>query len=1128
MSEAAPSLNPLAALDPQRSAAVTASAGSGKTWLLTSRILRLLLAGAPPGRILALTFTRKAAAEMRSRVSDRLRTLAGPQAARELASIGLSASAENLARARGLYEAQLFDPYPLRAMTLHAFCQDLLGRFALDAGVTPGFTLAQNEYAQYRRAWRRLLVDLHQRPQSPAALALHELIGLGLGEYGLEQLVFGLMARRADWWAFAEERASALDDAAAGLREAQEQRLDTSEAIPHGGIEGEALAARLNMFWRWLDRVDGVGRIKAAHIEGALNAEAGARYEILLACLFRQDGERLKFEIAKSKRKHLSESEIEHFERVHAEVAAAVEHERAVRANRACALRTAAALQLGTAALDALDAELAQQRALSFADLEWRAYRLLRGADNAEWVRYKLDQKIDHLLIDEFQDTSPTQWQLLLPLVEEMAAGDSGRERSLFIVGDAKQSIYGFRRANPALLGTAAAWMHGRMDAVTVPLNKSWRSAPAVIDFVNALFEPPELGQAIGFGRHDTHCTSDWGRIEIAPLVEPEPTAEPALAEEQLLRDPLTTPREIEEATRALLEGRQVARRIKALIDSAVAVREEGGMRAIGYGDVMVLARTRTHLHWLEQALTEEGIPYVGSSRGTLLETAEARDLVALLRFLNSPHRNLELAQTLRSPLFSADDAHLVSLAAAAGTGRTWFDALGGIAGTDAVLSRAHGLLSAWLPLAAQLPAHDLLDRILTQGDAAARYEAALPGVPAARVRANLGAFIQLALEADSGRYPTLARFLDYVEDLRRSGGDAPDEAPAQSVHDQVQVLTIHASKGLESPAVFLINAGCIAQPRTPPWLIAWPPDAHRPTLVVAPAPAGERDAVSEDLLSQQRQQEQREELNLLYVAVTRARQFLHISGFKPARSDRRASWHEHAVAAMPRLQGGGGAPLAGMVEDTLHHGSGLAAIGESPEKSAVVAIEPEQLRKPLRRLQAPGQAAAPSRIDHGETIDAVAARRGDGIHRLLQLLCEEPALSASTLHARLQSHLAGAVTDAEFEQWQAVAQGVIDAPALAAFFQPSRYSQAWNEVPVPHEGTEAFVDRLVDDGRVLWVLDYKTSKNPQPAQLAERYRSQLVAYMESVRSIWPDREVRGGLVLTETRSWVEIAGELA
>ncbi len=1118
-----------AALDPAHSVAVSASAGSGKTWLLVSRIVRLLLEGQTPGSILALTFTRKAAAEMRTRVNERLRMLAygsDAEVVAELSRLGVEANLPTIERARALYDALLFENYPPRAMTLHAFCQDLLARFALEAAVSPNFELVENESALWRRAWRALLVDLHGNADSAPAAALRTLIDLGYGEYRLEELVYGFFARRADWWAYVEDREDALTHAEERLCDG----VGFDPAQVAAAIDAPAFGEPLRRLWSGLERVGGgVGQyIKAARVEPALREDGTARVERLTHALFGTSGEPYKLKLSKDAQKKLGTAE-DAFVAAHNAVIAAVQTAREQLLRETSVRRSAAALRLCVAALDHLRVMLARDNALSFTEIEWHAYRLLRADNSAEWVRYKLDRRIDHLLIDEFQDTSPTQWRLLLPLLEEMAAGDPERRRSAFIVGDTKQSIYGFRRAEPGLLATASNWLDEHLDATKLPLNASRRSAPAIIDFVNALFIPPELGEPIGFVTHDTHCRDDWGRVEIAPLIE---TTDKSITTSADLRDPLTTPRAIDEEARALREGRLVAARIRALVESGIIVRgEHRRARAIRYDDVIVLARMRTHLYALEQALTEADIPFVGSSRGTLLDTAEARDLIALLRFLDAPHRDLELAQTLRSPLFGVDDDMLVALATTVreNVGMSWYQALAIRAPGISHLEYALHQLSQWLPLARQLPAHDLLDRIFAEANVAVRYEAVLPTVAAARVRANLGAIAQLALAADSGRYPTLGRFLSYVEDLARTQPEAPDEAPPPATHGQVRVLTIHAAKGLEAPAVFVVNTGRVTQPRTPRWLIDWPNDEARPVNILVAGESGARDAFSESLVEQHRLREAREDLNLLYVAVTRARQFLHVSGFAQRNRGSRASWHDYASQALQRLEAGAVVAMAGTDEGAMVFGLGEFQISAHAEIRPITPIVDPRLRAPLAAPSAnTARPSAATDVDASETLaDTAAARRGIAIHRLLQQLADNPARNDAALLSRLESHLQIAVTNTEYTEWLAEARAVMTSPALATFFDPTQFKQSWNEIPVMYNLGEAqstgIIDRLIDDGKTLWLIDYKTTPKPNPSRLAERYRTQLETYADAIQRIWPGRPLRAGLVLTASRSWVDV-----
>jgi ATP-dependent helicase/nuclease subunit A len=1106
-----------AVLDPARSVSLRASAGSGKTWQLISRIVRLLLDGAEPGGILALTFTRKAAVEMRLRLNERLRRLADADDAgldAELERIGLAPATPLRARARGLYRQMLFAAHPPRAMTLHAFCQELLERFALEARVPPGFALEENEEDLIDRSWRRLQAQLTAAPDSAPARALAQLIAFGFNEYTLRELVALFLARRGDWWAYVEDRPDPAAWAAAQLA-GQLGPCDLDGAV--ADANSAAFTARLRMLLNYLEKTGGTQWLKPEPLAAALMRDGLERFDGVEEALYTDAGKPYKVSDNDSKLKRLSSGERGHFLESYAGIVREFEPMRARRHAGEALERSRAAFILGEAALAALAEELARRRALGFTEVEWHTCRLLKGDGAAEWVRYRIDRRIDHLLVDEFQDTSPTQWRMLLPLLEEMAAGnapaDGGRLRSLFIVGDAKQSIYGFRRADPRLLDRATRWMQERLQARDEPLHHSRRSAPAIIGFVNALFALDGLGERIGFDAHDTHHREYWGRVEVSlPITD---DAAPVAATEGM-RDPLRTPRLSREDRRAQDEARLVSARIRALVGSGVEVTTQRGSHPIGWGDVMVLARARTHLHHLERQLTADGVPFVGAARGTLLETSIARDLRALLRLLDAPHRDLELAQVLRSPLFGASDAQLAQLAQDARGHKTgWMAALARLAPADALLGRAHALLARWHELAAQLPAHDLLDRIARDTAAAERYEAALPRVTAARARANLGAVLQLALEADSGRYPSLPRFLEWLDAQLRAFQNAPDEPPPAAVTEQVRIMTIHAAKGLEAPAVFLYNAGSGRPPHTPRLLIEWPEHEPRPTHFMVAGAAARLDALGRTLAEAHKARESGEELHVLYVAATRARHFLHVSGFV---SQNRKSWHGHASKAMETLAPA--PPVPGTAPGTQSHASGAPPRAQAPATApAPPAADPR-----LRAALGIGALLPPSaRVAAGSAFEtAEAADRGSALHCLLQHLSEGVA-DEQRLWAEVCLRLGGEPAREDFARWLTDARAVLATPALAPFFDAARYRRAWNEVPVTLDGAAGAIDRLVDDGEALWVLDYKTHARPKAGELLERYRPQLAAYAAAVAAVWPGRPVRAGLVLTATRSFAPL-----
>jgi ATP-dependent helicase/nuclease subunit A len=1084
-------------LDPRCNVSVSASAGSGKTWQLVSRITRLLLEGASPDHILALTFTRKAAAEMRERVEDRLRQLAlADDAALDglLTSLQVAPTPALRSHARGLYEQLLFSPWPLRATTLHAFCQDLVARFPEQTGISAGFELVEQEAELMDGAWQALQSKLLAQPESLESKALDTLIAEEFNEWNIRVSVTKFLAQRSDWRSYTLNQEHPLDDAVEKLRNHLGLEDDPLSALTSASFENA-----LTTLCETLKDVGKIRSVKAEQLLPTLTLTSDARYPLLCEILLTQKNEPRYFEPGKDAIKRLGARKdamveaFQHITRVLLHI-----HEQRLRAGT---LRcTTAALTLGIAALAELEQECRQRNCLTFADLEWFAYRLLSDRDIGPWVQFKLDQRVDHLLLDEFQDTSGTQWQLLLPLLEEMAAGNDERPRSAFIVGDLKQSIYGFRRANSDLLPQATRWMQEHLNGVTATLAQSYRSTPAIIEWVNALFAEQALLK--DFPLHST-TRAGWGRVELAAAIAPAAEIEESAPE---FRDPLTTAREDPEDARAHDEGRLIATRIQRLVESRWQIDAQGGARALDYGDVLILIRQRTHSQPLEEELTRAGIPFIGVASGTLLQTLEARDLLALLRFLLSPVNALALAHALRSPIFGATDADLNQLALTARQhDGDWYRALQEQTHTP-VLTRAAQLLERWLNLAQRLPVHDLLDCLCNEGNLARRYEAALPQAQAVRARGNLNAVIQLALEADGGRYPSLSAFLQELERwIDRK--DAPDEAPPPASSGQVRILTVHGAKGLEAPAVFLAQCATTKNPDTSGWLVEWPAQETAPTHFLLAPSKDEQDAPTRALLELRKQREDIENLNLLYVAVTRARQFLFISGYSAKKNSKDLSWHQLADAAFDRL---GIEAVEGVRVFAQGEPSSIAATPPMPSASPT---DP-RLRQPLRfDLAQSGEKDEPQ-------LDALAARRGQAIHWLIQQLSDA---RENRLRGRLEAQITGVVSDTDFNAWLAEARAVLAAPSLRKFFDATTYRQAWNEQTL-HDGESTRVlDRLVDDGAALWVLDYKTQRDAEDAGVLALHRAQLESYRRGVQALWPGRSVRAGLVLTDAARWLEL-----
>ncbi|MEN8106869.1 MAG: UvrD-helicase domain-containing protein [Pseudomonadota bacterium] len=1119
---------PLQATEPTANASVHASAGTGKTWLLTTRIIRLLLAGARPDGILAVTFTRKAAAEMQQRITERLREMMSVTAENLdtlLSQCGIRPDDEIRDRARYLYEELLFHPYPLRTTTFHAFCQELLQRFPLEAGVPPGFVISESTGLIEQTARDALLAQTATDPDSPVARALDELVERCNGLANAGTALKSFLARRSDWWAWTQGQ----PDACRYATESLSRLLDTDAAQdPLINFPDTALGGQLREFATLLAQHNTrTNRGHADSLASVLTAEltAQAKLDTVSKVFFKTDGEPRARQSSKAQGKSLGADNEARLIELDQAITAELDRIRD-RVSRYNTLRTGMAwYTAGMQLLEHYQRIKQEQRLLDFSDLEWRACELLNQSEHASWVQYKLDTRIEHLLVDEFQDTNPTQWRLLLPLLQELAAGNNGRERSVFLVGDIKQSIYSFRRARPALMTEASDWLHVHLQASNYSLDASRRSARAVMDAVNAVFGTGPLHALLtDFNPHQTHLPDMHGAVEVLPLCPADP-AVTGTAHADGLRNPLTRPRLISNNQGYYNEGNMIAARIRTLLDNNTLVTDGDSHRPMHCGDIMILLRQRTHAQHYENALRDNGIAYLSASKSVLLDTLEVRDLEALLKLLISPYDNLALAQVLRAPLFNLDSEALLPLAAL-GSG-TWHERLAQLATRDAKPYTAiYDMLERWRSLVGQLPVHDLLDRIYHDADVMQRYISAYPPALRPRVQASLTRFIELALEVDHGRYPSLPRFLDQLTRLRQSDQDQPEEGtPEDDGSQRVRIMTIHGAKGLEAPVVFIADAAVTPRDRNA-WtaLVDWPAAADRPENFLLTGSQGSRDPVTDSLVDTQALDARREDANLLYVAMTRARQYLFISATESSRQ-RNSGWYGQVreAAANWELNADG----------NPHIVTGTPALpSDRPQpQTAEITLDPRLSQPvsvtPILQQIAPSHTAQAGAREDG---DADGRERGSAIHLMLEQLARNPESDGDTLYPSLATAVRREPGDADLQAWWQEAVATFRAPQFAHLFDQQHYQQAYSEVPVQYlDGKRlvyGIIDRLVLQADTVLVVDYKTHRSASsdtiPA-LVDNYREQMALYSEAVRRLWPEHEVKPCLLFTACNTLVEV-----
>lgn len=1110
------------AISPQHSATVMASAGTGKTWLLVTRLLRLLLEGATPDSILAITFTRKAAAEMAERLGERLRHLATvDDAARSkaLQEIGIAPNPTSLARAAGLYEKYLFAPGQIRVTTFHAFCQELLRRFPLEADVPAGFEILDGSRLLLETAWDALVDDATRQPDGNLARALQQLFD-HLGDHQeTKKALMRFVHHRSDWWAYTLDQKNPVAYATHKLTAqlaidlAQDPLLTAWTPERRGELQEYAALLRRHGTATFLAKAD----ILMQALDDSI-VEPPKRFATLSRAFLKADGDPLSQKPTKALTKSLGEQGQSRFLSLHEGLTGWIMALRDQYRRRHTWSLSSAWYLAGQSLLTNYQQLKIEHRVLDFSDLEWKAYLLLNRADHALWVQYKLDQRIDHLLIDEFQDTNPTQWHLIFPLLQEISSGIEQRQRSIFLVGDAKQSIYRFRRAEPDLFPAAHRWLQEQLHAVDHTLSVSRRSAPAIIEFVNRIFETGPLREQLPeFGSHRAFHERLWGTVEVFPLIQAE---EDEHQDMPVMRNPLQSPRRTMMDRRHRQEGDKIAAQIGTLIKDRMMIGADADARPVSYDDIMILVRNRTHVQAYEEALRAADIPYVTASRGTLLDCIEIRDLVALLEILIVPYNNLTLATVLRSPLFNCSDGDLITLAAY--PQGNWLERLLAEVPrqpSGSPLARAARLLPYWQELAGQRPVHDLLDHIYCEGNVVARYEAAFPAHLHSRLRANLTRFIELALEMDSGRYPSLTGFLERLRTLQVLEEDAPDETAENTLAGNVRLLTIHAAKGLESPVVFLADSAA-AGPRNRAYqtLVRWPAQALCPSHFLLCGKTSEADSVSAALLDAEAQQQQREQTNLLYVALTRAKQILYISGCLPKNTD--MGWYGAIVRQLgdaDAIAQNGWHSASGVMPQTIRPGTDANPI-------TMPATDP-RLAQPIPSATMDREIAPSHSVEEqtGETrSDELGRQRGLAIHRFLQIMTESPSFDVDRLIRQASAELHLDREKAPVEAWLTEARAVMGNPRYRDWFDPACYDRSYNEVPVYYYSNERLVhgviDRLVikDDACVL--IDYKTQRNVAQNQLAAAaapYHEQIRHYVDAARLLWPDKVVRAYLLFT-------------
>ncbi len=1116
--------------DPGVSAWVAANAGSGKTHVLAQRVINLLLAGVQPEKILCLTFTKAAAANMAKRVFDTLghwTTLDDDQLDAAIGARSGSVAAARRASARRLFARALETPGGLKVQTVHAFCTQLLHQFPFEANVAARFNvLDETEQTQLlEQLTLAALLEGASAPDGPLGRALMTAMTAG-ADQTFRDVVRETIGRRDTiirWRMQAGSVEQAIADLSRALGVEPQETLDSIEAEFFTGAliplsEWPAIAAALAKGSK--------NDCEQAHRFNTLTTLSGPnRLETYLEIFCTDEGNPRKSIATKA----IKDADlIERLTAEQARVCKVLERRNAI----VCRDRSAAVLTVADAVLVRYAAEKARRGLLDYEDLIDKALALLSSVD-AAWVHYKLDLGVDHVLIDEAQDTSHKQWEIVRRLVAEFTAGRGAREvkRTIFAVGDEKQSIFSFQDAAPKEFVEMRrhfqrAHQDSGLDFVFREFKHSFRSGESVLGAVDEVFKAKGIAASVtadtgGFPPHIALPDAPPSLVEIWEPCKPDERSEI-----EGWDAPFDT---VSETSPRVKLAQRIARSVRGLVDKRAPVGIE--RRAARYGDVLVLVRQRGPLfEAIIRALKNENVEVAGADRLVLTEHIAVMDLMALADALLLPGDDLALAAVLRSPLFGFTDDDLFAIAW--GRGRSTLRAmLARKAAEQKKFADATARLDEFAEAARLKTPFAFYAQLLGAGEGRRRFLGRL----GAEANDALDEFLNLALDYERRETPSLQGFMAWLRAAR-----AEVKRDMEMARDEVRVMTVHGAKGLEAPIVILADTMTPPAGPRPPRLLDLPGGA----VIWAgrkdddvPVIAAARQAALADAEDEYRR--------LLYVAMTRAADRLIICGADGERQRPKGCWYDLVVEPLQPF-------LVAEEEDgekIWRYRKPVPGIAAAP--AAPAAAEPAERHEIPGWLRQPALPGAPRAVSLSpssafeEEIGRVFARttasaaerrkalaRGRIVHRLMQSLPDIPAESRKAAVERYLKKAAADFLPAEQAEMAQQVLTILNDLIFAEVFAPGSRAEVPIVGRIPCAGAMPLdvsgqVDRLAVTRDCVLIADYKTDRAVprRPVEVPEAYVGQLALYRAVLARIYSAKTIRAALIFTEGPSVLEIPG---
>ena len=1024
------------ASNPYTSAWVSASAGSGKTKVLADRVLNLMLMTGKTDKILCLTFTKVAAAEMANRITERLKkwaVMGDDELSNEVANLtGETPDKKMLACAKGLFAKALETPGGLKIMTIHSFCTTLLERFPLEAGVPPHFKVIEELSAK-----KLLAESLNQVLESSDTEKEVQFLAKKMNKETLLEALQNIL-KESDILEMLLERFSGIDELILNLK----KYFHIEKYLSENDIISENFKTEdwENLLAVYIKKTD--GQIQKKFLE---DATAHSVYDTK----------------EKIKAFHLVETD-------------------------------AALFKIAFRILENYQSKKLKNATLDFDDLTNKTLALLKRSQMAAWVLFKLDGGIDHILVDEAQDTNPKQWKIIEALSDEFFAGEGKSEklRTLFAVGDKKQSIYSFQGAHPDEFERRHDFFENKIKASqndfdTVQFNFSFRSTQPVLDLVNKVLKNPKAAKGViqdyPSSIHLSKRSDEAGLVEIWPLENPEETSD--------LPD-WNLPIKKQYSTSALTRcAEKVADKIAKMIDSKEILASKN--RPIEAGDFLILLQKRGQLMpELVRALKEKNVPVAGVDRLNLTEHIAIQDLMALIGFLLLPEDDLNLACLLKSPLIGFTEEDLFKVCQRPKNISVWENVKKSFPDTAQKLTD-------WLNLADKKPPFEFLESILDEFSGRRLLRARL----GSEVDEALDAFLDLALQYETENTPSLQGFLAWL----KSQEIVIKRDMEQSALNAVRIMTVHGSKGLQGNIVFLPDTRSYSgnnKSKNLIWL------DNLPFWIASKKEAP--DAFN-SYFGHQEELAVEEKHRLLYVALTRASDRLYICGYNGKRSAPEDNWYDLIKDSLGEEE----------ITKPLTFTSAQTKEIKQKEKSSLPndfdTLPDWALKKPEKAEEKP-LPLSPSKMgeEEGEKSGShqereLSLRRGSFIHQMLQHLPNIPEEKRSEVLEKLKPE--------EIE----MPKNFLD---IFEKFSNLFGKNSLAEVPlIGSLNGQAFsgqIDRLIIHEKEIIIVDFKTNRFV-PKNIPSNYKKQLEIYKDLIKSIFPDRIVRSYLLWTENMTLVEV-----